>query len=222
MSVFVGRTDNSKLRKIMNYGYIRVSTEKQSVENQRYEIEQYFKAHSMEADGWIQETNSGTVYYQKRRLGRLLRKVKKGDVIVCTEISRLGRSLFMIMEILNLCMTKECVVCTIKEGYMLGNDISNKVLAFAFGLSAEIERMLISQRTTEALALRRAQGKTLGRPKGAKGKHNKLQGKELQLKELMDKSMPRTQIAKKLNVSSSTLYRFLKAQSEIKKPLENA
>ena len=105
---------------------------------------------------------------------------------------------------------------------MLGNDISNKVLAFAFGLSAEIERMLISQRTTEALALRRAQGKTLGRPKGAKGKHNKLQGKELQLKELMDKSMPRTQIAKKLNVSSSTLYRFLKAQSEIKKPLENA
>lgn len=121
----------------MNYGYIRVSTDKQSAENQRYQIEQYFKTHSIKADGWIQEVKSGTLYYRKRSLGKLLNKVKKGDMIVCTEISRLGRSLFMIMEILNLCMTKECVVCTIKEGYMLGNDISNKVLAFAFGLSAE-------------------------------------------------------------------------------------
>ena len=82
MSVFVGRTDNSKLRKIMNYGYIRVSTEKQSVENQRYEIEQYFKAHSMKADGWIQETNSGTVYYskesKKRRCDCLHRNIQTG------------------------------------------------------------------------------------------------------------------------------------------------
>ena len=90
---------------------------------------------------------------------------------------------------------------------MLGNDISNKVLAFAFGLSAEIERMLISQRTAEALA---------------RGKHNKLQGKEHQLKELMDKSMPRTQIAKKLNVSTSTLYRFLNEQCKDKTPLVDA
>lgn len=204
----------------MNYGYIRVSTDKQSAENQRYQIEQYFKTHSIKADGWIQEVKSGTLYYRKRSLGKLLNKVKKGDMIVCTEISRLGRSLFMIMEILNLCMTKECVVCTIKEGYMLGNDISNKVLAFAFGLSAEIERMLISQRTAEALALRRAQGVILGRPKGAKGKRNKLKVKETQLNKLLKTGLPCKQIAKKLNVSSSTVYRYLKEQRENGIPLE--
>lgn len=204
----------------MNYGYIRVSTDKQSAENQRYQIEQYFKTHSIKADGWIQEVKSGTLYYRKRSLGKLLNKVKKGDMIVCTEISRLGRSLFMIMEILNLCMTKECVVCTIKEGYMLGNDISNKVLAFAFGLSAEIERMLISQRTAEALALRRAKGVILGRPKGAKGKHNKLKVKETQLNKLLKTGLPCKQIAKKLNVSSSTVYRYLKEQRENGIPLE--
>lgn len=199
----------------MNYGYIRVSTDKQSVANQRYVIEQYFKAHSMMVDGWIEETISGTLYYRKRRLGKLLKKAKKGDRIVCTEISRLGRSLFMIMEILNLCMQKECVVHTIKENYTLGNDISNKVLAFAFGLSAEIERKLISQRTCEALALRKAEGKTLGRPKGATGKHNKLHEKEALLKALMAQNLPRLQIAKRLKVSSSTLYRYLKKHPQV-------
>ncbi len=80
----------------------------------------------------------------------MLKKVEKGDVIICSELSRLGRNLFMIMEILNICMTKECKVWTIKDNYRLGDDIQSKVLAFAFGLSAEIERNLISQRTKEA------------------------------------------------------------------------
>ena len=138
-----------RAKKVTNmiYGYIRVSCDKQTVENQRFEINNFCKCQGMEVDGWIEETISGTKSYNKRALGKLLKRVRKDDLIVCAELSRLGRNLFMIMEILNICMTKECRVWTIKDNYRLGEDIQSKVLAFAFGLSAEIERTLISQRT---------------------------------------------------------------------------
>ena len=135
----------------MVYGYIRVSSDKQTVENQRFEVMNFCERNNLRIDGWIEETISGTKSYSKRALGTLLRRVNKDDLIICTELSRLGRNLFMIMEILNICMTKECRVWTIKDNYRLGEDIQSKVLAFAFGLSAEIERNLISQRTREAL-----------------------------------------------------------------------
>lgn len=131
----------------MTYGYIRVSTDKQTVENQRFEINEFCDKQDIIIDGWINETISGTRNYTKRELGKLLNEVQKDDLIICAELSRLGRSLFMIMEILNLCMKKECRVWTVKENYKLGDSIESKVLAFAFGLSAEIERNLISQRT---------------------------------------------------------------------------
>lgn len=150
----------------MIYGYIRVSSDKQTVENQRFEINNFCQRESLHIDGWIEETISGTKNYDKRQLGKLLNRVQKDDLIICAELSRLGRNLFMIMEILSLCMKKECRVWTIKDNYRLGDDIQSKVLAFAFGLSAEIERNLISQRTKEALARKKAEGVVLGRPKG--------------------------------------------------------
>ena len=150
----------------MTYGYIRVSTDKQTVENQRFEITRFCKTKNIHIDGWIEETISGTKAYNKRALGRLLKQVQKDDLIICAELSRLGRNLFMIMEILNICMNKECRVWTVKDNYRLGEDIQSKVLAFAFGLSAEIERNLISQRTKEALARKREEGKHLGRDNG--------------------------------------------------------
>lgn len=152
----------------MTYGYIRVSSDKQTVENQRFEIEQFISRHKLSIDGWIEETVSGTRPYSKRQLGKLLRHVRKDDLIICSELSRLGRSLYMIMEILSICLNRGCRVWTIKDGYRLGDDIQSKVLAFAFGLSAEIERNLISQRTREALARIKAEGKHVGRPKGAR------------------------------------------------------
>ena len=167
---------------LMIYGYIRVSSDKQTVENQRYEILCFCEKEGMEIDGWIEETVSGTKDYDKRELGVLLGKIHKDDLIICSELSRLGRSLFMIMEILNQCMTKECRVWTIKDSYRLGDDIQSKVLAFAFGLSAEIERNLISQRTKEALARKRSEGVVLGRPRGRKSTKVKLSGKEETIK----------------------------------------
>ena len=197
----------------MNYGYIRVSSNKQTVENQRFEISNYCTAHHIFIDGWIEETISGTKSIDKRRLGRLLKKVRKDDRISCAELSRLGRNLFMIMEILNFCMSKGCRVWTIKEGYKLGDDIPSKVLAFAFGLSAEIERKLISQRTKEALARKKAEGITLGRPKGkpnAPEKH-KLYPKRTLINELLKSGASKYEIARICKVDRKTLYRFLQS-----------
>lgn len=199
----------------MIYGYIRVSSDKQTVENQRFEINNFCEKYNMQIDGWIEETISGTKAYNKRQLGTLLKRVKKDDLIICAELSRLGRNLFMIMEILNICMTKECKVWTIKDNYRLGEDIQSKVLAFAFGLSAEIERNLISQRTKEALARKRAEGVTLGRPKGRKTspEKHKLYGKRKLISELLAVGMSQRAIAKICKVDRNTLARFLKSNS---------
>lgn len=200
----------------MIYGYIRVSSDKQTVENQRFEINNFCKRNSMKIDGWIEETISGTRAYSKRQLGLLLKRVKKDDLIICAELSRLGRNLFMIMEILNICMSKECKVWTIKDNYRLGEDIQSKVLAFAFGLSAEIERGLISQRTKEALARKKAGGVVLGRPKGRKTDlaKCKLYGKKELIAGLLDAGVPLLQIAKVCNVDRGTLGRFIRRVME--------
>ena len=149
--------------------------------------------------------------YNKRELGRLLKKVEKGDLIICAELSRLGRNLFMIMEILNLCMSKECRVWTIKDNYRLGDDIQSKVLAFAFGLSAEIERNLISQRTKEALARKRAEGVVLGRPKGRKSDKckYKLSKKEVLISELLNAGVSKRKIAAICKCDRNTLARYI-------------
>lgn len=194
----------------MNYGYIRVSSDKQTVENQRFEIENFAKQNGFKIDGWIEETISGTKSYDKRQLGKLLNRVKKDDLIICAELSRLGRNLFMIMEILNICMTKECKVWTIKDNYRLGEDIQSKVLAFAFGLSAEIERNLISQRTKEALARKRSEGVVLGRPKGRKSSHVKLSGKEETIRVLRQQNVSKCEIARIFGVHRMTVDTFIK------------
>ena len=194
----------------MYYGYIRVSSDKQTVENQRFEINNFCEKHGIIIDGWIEETISGTKNYNKRALGKLLKKVCKDDVIICSELSRLGRNLFMIMEILNICMNKECRVWTIKDNYRLGDDIQSKVLAFAFGLSAEIERNLISQRTKEALARKRAEGVVLGRPTGRKSSHVKLSGKDEVIKTLRQQGVSIVKIAKIFKVDRMTVAKYIK------------
>ena len=115
----------------------------------------------------------------------------------------------MIMDILNVCMKKECRVISIKDNYRLGDDIQSKVLAFAFGLSAEIERILISQRTKEALALKKKEGVTLGRPKGKRSSHLKLTGREDEILKYISKKKSKAWIAKKMGVHRNTLALFL-------------
>ena len=194
----------------MIYGYIRVSTDKQTVENQRFEINKFLQMSDLKIDSWIEETISGTVSPKKRNLGKLLEKAQKGDIIVCSELSRLGRNMFMIMSILNILMERGVIIYTVKERYKLGEDLTSKVLAFAFSISAEIERTLISQRTTEALRRKKADGIKLGRPKGKKNSHYKLSGCDNKIKLMLEEGYPKTLISKQLNVSTSTLYLYMK------------
>ena len=197
----------------MTYGYIRVSTDKQTVENQRFEIEEFCRRQGIKIDSWIEETISGTVEPGKRELGTLLSRVQKDDLIICSELSRLGRSLFMIMSILNLLMEKGARVWTIKDNYRLGDDIQSKVLAFAFGLSAEIERNLISQRTKEALERRKAEGIKLGRPRGKRSERSKLDGAELAVSMMLLGGTSVNQMAKLYGTHRVTVLRFISSRN---------
>lgn len=194
----------------MIYGYIRVSTDKQTLENQEFEINNFCTIEQINIDRWITETISGTMDFEKRKLGDVLKKLHSGDVLICSELSRLGRNLMQIMTILNICLKKEVQVWTIKDNYRLGLDIQSKVLAFAFGLAAEIERNLISQRTKEALARIKASGRKLGRDFGSRNKKHILDGKEKEILGLINKGIPKTKIAKLMGCSTYSIYELLK------------
>ena len=190
-------------------GYIRVSSTKQTCEHQKYEITQYAQQHNITVDRWVMETISSRKPLQKRQLGQLLDELQDGDILIAAEISRLGRSLLEVMHILENCLNKNCQVWTLKENYRLGNDIQSKVMAFAFGLSAEIERNLISQRTKASLESVRATGKRLGRPFSAQSKKLKLSKNTKKIKHWLDMGLTKYRIAKMMSVSPSTVSHFI-------------
>lgn len=195
----------------MIYGYLRVSTSHQTLENQKFEISEYLKSNNINEDiKFVNEVKSGTISYKDRTLGKLLKKLKKNDILICSELSRLGRSMLMIMEILNLILDKEVTLITIKENMKFDNTISSKVILFAFSLSAEIERNLISQRTKEALALRKEQGIKLGRPIGSKNFVYKLDKHYDRIISGLKQNKTYYQISKECRCNLNTLLNYVK------------
>lgn len=190
--------------------YIRVSSTKQSVEHQRHEIQQFAKLNHIKIDKWIEETISSRKPLAKRKLGQTLNLLKTDDILIACEISRLGRSLLEVMRILENCLNKNCQVWTIKENYRLGNDIQSKVMAFAFGLSAEIERNLISQRTKSSLDSIKATGKKLGRPLSAQSKKLKLSKNTEKIKKMLQSGISKYKISQIMGVQPITVTRFIK------------
>ncbi|MBQ8729006.1 MAG: recombinase family protein, partial [Alphaproteobacteria bacterium] len=162
----------------------------------------------MAIDCWIEDTISSTKDLNKRKYVRLLRRIQKDDLIIASELSRLGRNLLQVMSILHHCMDVGAKIWTIKDNYRLGADITSKVLAFAFGLSAEIERNLISQRTKEALARVKSEGKRVGRPLGSR-KVCKLEGREKYISQKLGDGRTKYEIARRLRVHRDTLARFI-------------
>lgn len=149
----------------MIYGYLRVSTDDQDINSQRQGVDAFAAKNNMKIEQYITDEGvSGGKDPSKRNLGGLLNGLQKGDIVIASEISRLGRDLYMVMDILHFCMEREVVIYTVKDHFTLGKDIQSKVLAFAFGLAAEIERQMIQQRTREGLKLRMKIGILLGRP----------------------------------------------------------
>jgi DNA invertase Pin-like site-specific DNA recombinase len=192
----------------MIYAYIRVSTDTQHLENQKHEISTFCESNSLVVDSWIAETISSRKALKDRKLSKLLRKIKKGDILITTEITRLGRSLFEVMSILQKCMEKDCQVWTLKENYRLGVDLQSKVLAFAFTISGEIERQMISERTKQSLKRLRDEGKHLGRPYGFS--YKKLKKKHKKIIELLSKGVSKSEIARLMNCTWQTLHRYIK------------
>lgn len=196
------------------YAYLRVSTQMQTLENQKFEIEKWCEANSLKVDFWVMESVSGTVSWEKRRLGRTIRRMKKGDLLLCTEISRLGRNMLMIMSVLNFCSQRGIRIHTIKDNFDLSDNINSKIIAFAFALAAEIERNLISQRTREALAARKLQGVRLGRPIGISKKVQKVYDDIEVINQLIGEGVPKSVISKMYKVHRNTVSKCLKSYKD--------
>lgn len=205
------------LNQTMNYAYIRVSTEYQSYEGQKYQIDHWSLQKGIPIDRWVEEKISGTYQLNRRTLGTLLKKMKAGDLLVCTELSRLGRNMMMVMSILNTCSQKGIHIQSIKDHFELSDSLNSKIIAFAFSLSAEIERNLISQRTREALAARRQAGVQLGRPLGKSKKRNLFDSKYLYIIEKLSEGKTIGSLAKELKIHRNTLSRYLKETRLAKK-----
>lgn len=194
----------------MVVAYLRVSTNKQHLENQQQEIKKFAAHRGLHIDKWYHDVVSGKVSSNDRKLGDLLESLHEGDCLIVTEVSRLSRTLIDIMNIINTCIQRKIVLHSTKEGYTFENNLNSKILGFAFGLVAEIERNLISIRTREALAVRKAEGKKLGRPQGSCPQLNVLIQNKEKVIELMDNSVSYKKIAKKYKVSIYTVNRFVK------------
>lgn len=198
----------------MNYAYIRVSTEVQSYEGLRFEIENWSRKNEIPIHHWVQEKVSGTKRIDKRTLGKLLRRMRKGDILVCTELSRLGRNMMMVMAILNTCSQKGIQIRSIKDNFELSDSLNSKIIAFAFSLAAEIERNLISQRTREALAARRSAGVKLGRPAGPSQQRKTFISNYETILRNLAKGRAIKDEARRLKMHPNTLARYLKEAEE--------
>ena len=190
------------------YAYIRVSTDKQDLENQKFAILQYANDKKLGNVEFIEEAISGRISWKNRKLKDLIDNLQSGDNLIVAELSRLGRSMLEIMELLSILLRKGINVYVVKGNYELKDDIQSKVLTFAFSLAAEIERELISQRTKEALAKRKAEGKKLGRPKGSYS--SKLDEKREYIEELLNKGVSISSISKILGVHYHTARNYIK------------
>lgn len=196
----------------MIYGYIRVSTEKQTVEVQRYEINRYCSEQGIEVDAWIEESISGAIKPSARLLGKLiLDRIKKGDLILVTEISRLGRNVYMVMSIINHCMLTGAAILPIWKGEIIKEDSMSVYETFFDIISAQKERELISRRTKCALAMMKSNGVRLGRPVGIPRKR-KLEGKEKEIIRLLSNGVSKAGVSRRLGVNQSTLSEFIKVK----------
>lgn len=196
----------------MTYAYIRVSTAEQSGSSQEYEIRNWALKQGVTIEKWERESVSGTVEPSKRKLGKLIKRMRPEDLLVCTEISRLGRNMLMIMSILNDCAARSIRIHTIKDNFDLDNNINSKIIAFAFALAAEIERNLISQRTREALADRKAAGVRLGRPRGSYKKKTIVLQELTEIRQRLASGDSLQVIARDYGVHRNTLSSYLKSE----------
>lgn len=203
----------------MIVGYLRVSTCRQHLTNQQEEIQRFAAGRHLSVDRWVTEIVSGKKNERERKLGPLLRRMKAGDTLIVTEISRLSRTLTDIMNIMGKCLQKKIKLYTTKEGYTFDDTINSKVLCFAFGLVAEIERNLISLRTREALAARKANGAVLGRKAGSCTKRNILMKNKEKVLRMLREGQSIKSICEHFELSRETFNKVRKLDRDISRAI---
>lgn len=189
--------------------YIRVSTDRQDIENQRFEVRQFLNGVEPE---WVEDVVSGSKDLYDRKIGALIQSLSPGDTLIVSEVSRISRHMFDIMEVLKFCIKNGITIKTVKDGFVFRDDINSMVMASAFGIAAEIERRLISQRTREALKRKKAEGVKLGRPAGTYHPHHrKLHQHEDAIRQDIEGGLnPSTSaLARKYKVNVETMARFI-------------
>jgi DNA invertase Pin-like site-specific DNA recombinase len=193
--------------------YIRISTGGQDLDSQRLTILDYAHRQGLRVDTFVEARVSSRYAAVKRGLHTVLEQVHPGDLILVSELSRLGRSVGQIIQLVDRLIKQRVRLVAIKEHIQLNGaqNLQTKVMITMFGLFAEIERDLIAERTKEGLAAARAKGRLPGRPKGVLGT-SKLTGREAEIQRLLAKTVSKASIAKILDVSRSTLHHFIESR----------
>lgn len=190
------------------YAYLRVSTDAQDVANQRHGLLEYANDNNLVPVKIVEDSASGKIAWRKRKLGEMLENAQAGDTILFAEVSRLGRSTLQVLEFLQAAAEKGVNIHITKNKMVMDGSIQARITATVLGLAAEIERELISSRTKEALAKRKADGIKLGRPRGQAQKLA-LDSKADEIKKLLEKGVSKASIAKIVECSPQTLYLWL-------------
>jgi DNA invertase Pin-like site-specific DNA recombinase len=199
--------------------YLRVSKDTQDVMNQKLAILEFAQQERMQVDQFIEVTVSSRKSPKERKIDLLLDQLNAGDTLIVSELSRMGRSVGEIITTVDTLGRKNIRFLAVKEGIRLSGeaDLQTKMMVTMFSLFAEMERELISLRTKEALAVAKAKGKKLGRPKGSFGR-SKLDGREEEIKKLLALEVSKASIAKITGVDRSTLCYFIKSRGLVENP----
>jgi DNA invertase Pin-like site-specific DNA recombinase len=193
--------------------YLRVSTERQDLDNQRFAVGEYCNAHGLTLGDVVTDTKSGKLSWRDRDLASLVERLAPGDILVTPELSRLSRSLQDVFSFLAETARRQIIVRIIKGNFVIDGSLQSTVLVTAFGLAAEIEREFISQRTKEALARKKRAGQTLGRPVGRKNAKTKLSGHEETINNYLKLGLSAPAIAKMVKVHPETIRRYARNES---------
>ena len=189
--------------------YLRVSTDRQDVDNQRHGILEYANKQGITDLTFVEDTASGKIKWRKRKLGEMLYSLQNEDIIIFGEVSRIARSTLQVLEVLEYCTVHEIHVHIAKQNMVFDGSMQSKITATVLGMAAEIEREFISLRTREALAARKKNGMILGRPKG-QAVHTKLDKHRAQIQDLVNKKVSKRSIAKIVECAPSTLYDYVR------------
>jgi len=204
---------------VATYAYLRVSTDQQDVDNQRHGILEYANTHNIAGLQFVEDSASGKVKWKERKLGDLLLKTMQvEDTILFAEVSRMARSTLQVLEILEHCAEREITVHIVKQKMVLDESLNAKITAIVLGLAAEIDREMISMRTKEALAKRKAAGVILGRPRG-QAKKLKLDTKSAEIRRYLELGLSKAAICKLVQCSPSTLYEWIERSVRYQKTL---